>query len=86
MMNGVESGWRPSYAIALDDYNRSREGDIAMDKDVGLEETERIEEVQRLLKVSNSSPCKSNRAQLRFCVGQHVDCWVVCEALRPGLT
>ena len=36
----------------------------------------REEEIDRLLKVSNSPPGKSNSAQLRFCVGQFVDCWI----------
>lgn len=36
----------------------------------------REEEIDHLLRVSNSPPGKSNSAQLRFGVGQFVDCWV----------
>jgi len=89
------------HAIALEDYNKSREGSIRLNTPLGLGiegpiegpetvsiiragpaisrqrcRTTREEEIDRLLKVSNSPPGKSNSAQLRFGVGQFVDCWV----------
>ena len=64
------------HAIALEDYNKSREGNMVTDKDVDPEATKRNEEVQQPLKISNSPPCEADRAQLRFSVGQYVDCWV----------